>query len=153
VLERYLIVYADAGQVIMLIHGGAQAAWNDQWSTRFNVAVWASQGYMYGNARSRRPTPHACAGSSSRTLPARPGSARRLSTPSRQCSLHRPGPPLTGPNRRDWGGAPFVDMRAGWRALLARHPEADATRAGALGGSWGGYGIKCARPCARSQSC
>jgi hypothetical protein len=48
---------------------------------------------------------------------------------------------LTGATRRDWGGAPFVDMRAGWRALLDRYPEIDAGRAGALGGSWGGYGV------------
>jgi dipeptidyl aminopeptidase/acylaminoacyl peptidase len=33
-------------QVIMLVHGGAQMAWNDQWSTRFSVQVWAGQGYM-----------------------------------------------------------------------------------------------------------
>lgn len=29
-----------------LIHGGPQAAWDDQWSTRWNPAVFAEQGYI-----------------------------------------------------------------------------------------------------------
>lgn len=29
-----------------LIHGGPQSAWNDQWSTRWNPAVFAEQGYV-----------------------------------------------------------------------------------------------------------
>lgn len=29
-----------------LIHGGPQGAWNDQWSTRWNPAVFAEQGYI-----------------------------------------------------------------------------------------------------------
>ncbi|OXV10489.1 hypothetical protein Egran_01751 [Elaphomyces granulatus] len=29
-----------------LIHGGPQGAWNDQWSTRWNPAVFAEQGYV-----------------------------------------------------------------------------------------------------------
>jgi dipeptidyl aminopeptidase/acylaminoacyl peptidase len=31
---------------LMMCHGGPQAAWNDQWSTRWNPQVWAGQGYM-----------------------------------------------------------------------------------------------------------
>ncbi|KAL1843736.1 hypothetical protein VTJ49DRAFT_117 [Mycothermus thermophilus] len=30
----------------MLIHGGPQGAWNDSWSTRWNPAVFAEQGYV-----------------------------------------------------------------------------------------------------------
>lgn len=30
----------------MLIHGGPQSAWNDSWSTRWNPAVFAEQGYI-----------------------------------------------------------------------------------------------------------
>ncbi|QKX54133.1 uncharacterized protein TRUGW13939_01217 [Talaromyces rugulosus] len=29
-----------------LVHGGPEAAWNDQWSTRWNPAVFAEQGYV-----------------------------------------------------------------------------------------------------------
>jgi dipeptidyl aminopeptidase/acylaminoacyl peptidase len=29
-----------------LVHGGPQGAWNDQWSTRWNPAVFAEQGYV-----------------------------------------------------------------------------------------------------------
>lgn len=36
--ERYPLAY--------LIHGGPQGAWNDQWSTRWNPAVFAEQGYV-----------------------------------------------------------------------------------------------------------
>ena len=30
----------------MLIHGGPQGAWQDSWSTRWNPAVFAEQGYV-----------------------------------------------------------------------------------------------------------
>lgn len=30
----------------MLVHGGPQGAWNDAWSTRWNAAVFAEQGYV-----------------------------------------------------------------------------------------------------------
>jgi hypothetical protein len=43
----------------------------------------------------------------------------------------------------DWGGAPFVDMRAGWAHVCSLYPEIDEDRAGAAGGSWGGYAVKC----------
>lgn len=36
--EKYPLAY--------LIHGGPQGAWNDQWSTRWNPAVYAEQGYV-----------------------------------------------------------------------------------------------------------
>ncbi|KAJ6172279.1 hypothetical protein N7470_001346 [Penicillium chermesinum] len=36
--EKYPLAY--------LIHGGPQGAWNDQWSTRWNPAVFAEQGYV-----------------------------------------------------------------------------------------------------------
>lgn len=36
--RRYPLVY--------LIHGGPQGAWNDQWSTRWNPALFAEQGYI-----------------------------------------------------------------------------------------------------------
>lgn len=30
----------------LLIHGGPHSAWNDEWSTRWNPAVFAEQGYI-----------------------------------------------------------------------------------------------------------
>jgi len=30
----------------MLIHGGPQGAWDEAWSTRWNPAIWAEQGYI-----------------------------------------------------------------------------------------------------------
>jgi pre-mRNA-splicing helicase BRR2 len=41
--------FFKAGQkypLAYLIHGGPQGAWNDQWSTRWNPAVFAEQGYV-----------------------------------------------------------------------------------------------------------
>jgi dipeptidyl aminopeptidase/acylaminoacyl peptidase len=32
--------------VVFLIHGGPQGAWMDGWSTRWNPALWAAQGYV-----------------------------------------------------------------------------------------------------------
>ena len=40
---------ADKGKVwpmAFLVHGGPQDAWEDSWSTRWNPAVFASQGYF-----------------------------------------------------------------------------------------------------------
>ncbi|KAI9741074.1 MAG: hypothetical protein M1834_002787 [Cirrosporium novae-zelandiae] len=37
-LKKYPLAY--------LIHGGPQGSWNDQWSTRWNPAVFAEQGYV-----------------------------------------------------------------------------------------------------------
>lgn len=31
---------------VFLIHGGPQSAWNDGWSSRWNPALWAAQGYV-----------------------------------------------------------------------------------------------------------
>jgi hypothetical protein len=41
----------------------------------------------------------------------------------------------------DGGDAPFVDMRIGWAELLKQYPAVDSSRAAAIGGSWGGYGV------------
>jgi dipeptidyl aminopeptidase/acylaminoacyl peptidase len=32
--------------VVVLIHGGPQSAWGNTWSTRWNMQVWAAQGYV-----------------------------------------------------------------------------------------------------------
>jgi dipeptidyl aminopeptidase/acylaminoacyl peptidase len=38
--------HAKKYPVVLLIHGGPQSAWEDQWSTRWNPNVWAQQGYF-----------------------------------------------------------------------------------------------------------
>jgi dipeptidyl aminopeptidase/acylaminoacyl peptidase len=52
------------------------------------------------------------------------------------------GQALTDAIAEDWGGAPFIDMRAGWTEFLKRYPEVDDSRTAAWGASWGGYAIK-----------
>jgi dipeptidyl aminopeptidase/acylaminoacyl peptidase len=41
----------------------------------------------------------------------------------------------------DWGGKPFVDLRAGWKHIQDTYPQIDTDRAVAAGASWGGYAI------------
>jgi dipeptidyl aminopeptidase/acylaminoacyl peptidase len=43
--------------------------------------------------------------------------------------------------RGDWGGAPYQDIMAGLDHALERYPFLDGERAGAAGGSYGGYMI------------
>lgn len=54
--------------VVLLIHGGPQSAWEDQWSTRWNPNVFAQQGYFvvainptgsttFGQSKSYPPPP------------------------------------------------------------------------------------------------
>ena len=49
------------------------------------------------------------------------------------------GQPFTDSISRDWGGKPYRDVMASLDAVAAKIPEADASRACAAGGSYGGY--------------
>jgi dipeptidyl aminopeptidase/acylaminoacyl peptidase len=49
------------------------------------------------------------------------------------------GQAFTDSINRDWGGKPLEDLRRGWAAALERYPFLDASRAAALGASFGGY--------------
>ncbi len=49
------------------------------------------------------------------------------------------GQAFTDSIRDDWGGKPLEDLQKGLAAALARYPFLDATRAAALGGSFGGW--------------
>ncbi|KAL0580657.1 Dipeptidyl-peptidase 5 [Marasmius crinis-equi] len=95
--------------VVLLIHGGPQSAWEDQWSTRWNPNIFAQQGYF--------------------TVFINPTGSTTF------------GQNFTDAIAGDWGGKPFVDMIAGWKYILEKHPEIDADRAVAAGASWGGYAI------------
>ncbi|KAJ7695678.1 Alpha/Beta hydrolase protein [Mycena rosella] len=95
--------------VVLLIHGGPQSAWEDQWSTRWNPNVFAHQGYV-----------------------------AVLINPTGSTTF---GQEFTDGIAEDWGGKPFVDLRAGWEHVLESYPQIDADRAVAAGASWGGYAI------------
>ena len=41
---------------VFLIHGGPQGAWNDSWSTRWNPALWAAQGWVVAAPNPRGST-------------------------------------------------------------------------------------------------
>jgi dipeptidyl aminopeptidase/acylaminoacyl peptidase len=41
---------------IFMIHGGPQGAWNDSWSTRWNPALWAAQGWVIAAPNPRGST-------------------------------------------------------------------------------------------------
>ncbi|KAF9533220.1 Alpha/Beta hydrolase protein [Crepidotus variabilis] len=94
---------------LLLIHGGPQGAWEDQWSTRWNPNVFAQQGYFV-----------------------------IMINPTGSTTF---GQDFTDAIAEDWGGKPFVDLIAGWKYILTKHPEIDADRAVAAGASWGGYAI------------
>jgi len=51
------------------------------------------------------------------------------------------GQAYTDSIRGDWGGKPLEDLQKGYAAALERYPFLDATRAAALGASYGGYMI------------
>jgi dipeptidyl aminopeptidase/acylaminoacyl peptidase len=42
--------------VVFLIHGGPQGAWQDSWSTRWNPALWAAQGWVIAAPNPRGST-------------------------------------------------------------------------------------------------
>jgi dipeptidyl aminopeptidase/acylaminoacyl peptidase len=42
--------------VVFLIHGGPQGAWEDAWSTRWNPALWAAQGWVVAAPNPRGST-------------------------------------------------------------------------------------------------
>jgi dipeptidyl aminopeptidase/acylaminoacyl peptidase len=42
--------------VVFLIHGGPQGAWEDAWSTRWNPALWAAQGWIVAAPNPRGST-------------------------------------------------------------------------------------------------
>ncbi|KAF7980487.1 hypothetical protein HWV62_37978 [Athelia sp. TMB] len=77
--------------VLLLIHGGPQSAWEDQWSNRWNPNVFAQQGYF--------------------TVAINPTGSSTF------------GQEFTDAIAEDWGGKPFIDLRAGWQHVLDNYPE------------------------------
>ncbi|KAK1035494.1 hypothetical protein LTR33_016470, partial [Friedmanniomyces endolithicus] len=97
--EKYPVAY--------LIHGGPQGSWADSWSTRWNPAVFAEQGYIV-------------------VAPNVTGSTGY-------------GQKFTDAIRNNWGGDPYQDIVNCFDWVGEHMPEADNSRAVALGASYGGY--------------
>ncbi|KAK0259106.1 hypothetical protein LTS09_006395 [Friedmanniomyces endolithicus] len=93
--------------VAYLIHGGPQGSWADSWSTRWNPAVFAEQGYIV-------------------VAPNVTGSTGY-------------GQKFTDAIRNNWGGDPYHDIVNCFDWVGENMPEADNSRAVALGASYGGY--------------
>jgi dipeptidyl aminopeptidase/acylaminoacyl peptidase len=93
--------------VAYLIHGGPQGSWADNWSTRWNPAVFAEQGYIV-----IAPNPTGSTGY---------------------------GQAFTDAIRENWGGDPYQDIVNCFEWVGKNMPEADNSRAVALGASYGGY--------------
>jgi dipeptidyl aminopeptidase/acylaminoacyl peptidase len=94
---------------ILLIHGGPQGAWLDNWSSRWNYQMFA-----------------ATAG----------GSAIIFLNPRGSFGY---GQKFVDDVSKDWGGKVYTDLMNGLDAALAKYPWIDKGAVGAAGGSYGGY--------------
>jgi dipeptidyl aminopeptidase/acylaminoacyl peptidase len=94
---------------ILLIHGGPQGAWLDQWHGRWNYQMFA-----------------AAAG----------GSALVIINPRGSFGY---GQRFTDEISKDWGGKVYTDLMNGLDAALAKNSWIDRNSLGAAGGSYGGY--------------
>ncbi|KAJ2931965.1 hypothetical protein H1R20_g5113, partial [Candolleomyces eurysporus] len=114
---------------VLLIHGGPQGAWEDQWSNRWNP-----------NGKSKK---HASLMGYTKLILlfvvfANQGFFVVLINPTGSTTF---GQEFTDAIAEDWGGKPFVDMANGWKYILEKYPEIDPERGVAAGASWGGYAI------------
>ena len=96
--------------VVLVVHGGPQAAWEDAWegqAYRWNAQLFAAPGYVTVLINPRGSTGY--------------------------------GQKFVDEIQDDWGGRPYEDLMKGLDYVLATHPFADASRMAAIGGSYGGY--------------
>lgn len=103
---------AKAGKkwpLAFLIHGGPQGAWVDSWSTRWNPALFAAQGYFVVAVN---PTGSTGYGQEFTDR-------IKQQWGGRECQKHH------DPSGRDWLTAPgpFKDLLAGYHAALNEFPE------------------------------
>jgi dipeptidyl aminopeptidase/acylaminoacyl peptidase len=94
---------------VLLIHGGPQGAFLDQWHGRWNYQMFASTGS---------------------------GSAIIIINPRGSTGY---GQKFVDEVSRDWGGKVYTDLMNGLDAALAKYPWIDRNALGAAGGSYGGY--------------
>jgi len=93
--------------LILLIHGGPQGAWHDNFHYRWNAQMFASPGYIVAMINFHGSTGY--------------------------------GQDFTDSITGDWGGRPYEDIMLGLDYLLSHYDFIDKDRAGAAGGSYGGY--------------
>jgi dipeptidyl aminopeptidase/acylaminoacyl peptidase len=94
---------------ILLIHGGPQGAWLDNWSGRWNYQMFAATG---------------------------DGVALVFINPRGSFGY---GQKFVDEISKDWGGKVYTDLMNGLDAALAKNPWIDRNAVGAAGGSYGGY--------------
>jgi dipeptidyl aminopeptidase/acylaminoacyl peptidase len=96
--------------VVLAIHGGPQAAWENAWegqAYRWNGQLFAAPGYVVVMINPRGSTGY--------------------------------GQKFVDEIQDDWGGKPYEDLMKGLDYVLATYPFADSTHTAAIGGSYGGY--------------
>ena len=94
---------------ILLIHGGPQGAWLDQWHGRWNYQMFAASGG---------------------------GAALIIINPRGSFGY---GQQFVDDVSKGWGGKVYTDLMTGLDAAIAKNPWIDANALGAAGGSFGGY--------------
>jgi dipeptidyl aminopeptidase/acylaminoacyl peptidase len=94
---------------ILLIHGGPQGAWLDNWSARWNYQMFAATGN---------------------------GAALVIINPRGSFGY---GQRFVDEVSKDWGGAVYTDLMNGLDSALAKNSWIDKNAVGAAGGSFGGY--------------
>jgi dipeptidyl aminopeptidase/acylaminoacyl peptidase len=108
--------------------GGPSALWQDIWFPRYNLN---SESRVFPNRQHH---------SHSHWYPAYTNQGYVVFAPNGTGSTSF-GQEFQDAIAEDWGGAPFQDMRAGWKEFLSQYPEVDRTRTVGWGASWGGYGV------------
>ncbi len=93
--------------VVLLIHGGPQGAWLDQFHGRWNYQMFAASGFGLVILNPRGSIGY--------------------------------GQKFVDGVTRDWGGKVYSDLMTGLDYALAHNSWLDSSRAGAAGGSFGGY--------------
>ncbi len=94
--------------VVFLLHGGPQGDWADAWSSRWNPALWAAQGWIVA-----APNPRGSTGFGQR---------------------------FVDEISQDWCGKAMLDLDAVFDTV-ASLPNADTTRMGIAGASYGGFAV------------
>jgi hypothetical protein len=107
------------------LSGGPQSLWQDMWFSSFHL--------------NRKSLHYSCAGLVTDPLEVYAQQGYVVFAPNFTGSTSF-GQDFVDAIAKDWGGAPFEDMRAGWNQFLNEYPEVNRGRTAGWGASWGGYG-------------
>src|SRR5437899_3283832 len=110
---------------VFLIHGGPQGDWGDSWSSRWNPALWAAQGWIVA-----APNPRGSTGFGQRFVDEISQDwCGKIMTALRSTMISQ-----------DWCGKIMVDLNAVFDAV-AKFSFVDPQRMGIAGASYGGYAV------------